>query len=195
MADLPGLIEGAAQGKGLGHQFLRHIERCRVIVHIVDMGAVDGRDPYEDYVTINKELGEYQYRLLERPQIVVANKMDEDGAEENLVRFKKQVGEDVKIFPISAIIHDGVDQVLYAVADALATAPTFTMEDEVEHTVLYTMGDEEDKPFELHNLGDDSLKRLLIKMRNMGVDDALRNAGAQDGDNVAIGEFEFDFYE
>ena len=211
MADLPGLIEGAAQGKGLGHQFLRHIERCRVIVHIVDMGAVDGRDPYEDYVTINKELGEY------RPQIVVANKMDEDGAEENLVRFKKQVGEDVKIFPISAIIHDGVDQVLYAVADALATAPTFTMEDEVEHTVLYTMGDEEDKPFELHNLGngnwqitgkkiermvamtslvsDDSLKRLLIKMRNMGVDDALRNAGAQDGDNVAIGEFEFDFYE
>ena len=217
MADLPGLIEGAAQGKGLGHQFLRHIERCRVIVHIVDMGAVDGHDPYEDYVTINKELGEYQYRLLERPQIVVANKMDEDGAEENLVRFKKQVGEDVKIFPISAIIHDGVDQVLYAVADALATAPTFTMEDEVEHTVLYTMGDEEDKPFELHNLGngnwqitgkkiermvamtslvsDDSLKRLLIKMRNMGVDDALRNAGAQDGDNVAIGEFEFDFYE
>ena len=217
MADLPGLIEGAAQGKGLGHQFLRHIERCRVIVHIVVMVAVDGRDPYEDYVTINKELGEYQYRLLERPQIVVANKMDEDGAEENLVRFKKQVGEDVKIFPISAIIHDGVDQVLYAVADALATAPTFTMEDEVEHTVLYTMGDEEDKPFELHNLGngnwqitgkkiermvamtslvsDDSLKRLLIKMRNMGVDDALRNAGAQDGDNVAIGEFEFDFYE
>mgnify|MGYP000355761378 FL=1 len=150
MADLPGLIEGAAQGKGLGHQFLRHIERCRVIVHIVDMGAVDGRDPYEDYVTINKELGEYQYRLLERPQIVVANKMDEDGAEENLVRFKKQVGEDVKIFPISAIIHDGVDQVLSGVADALATAPTFTMEYDVEHTVLYTMGDEEDQPIELH---------------------------------------------
>ena len=217
MADLPGLIEGAAQGKGLGHQFLRHIERCRVIVHIVDMGAVDGRDPYEDYVTINKELGEYQYRLLERPQIVVANKMDEEGAEENLVRFKKQVGEDVKIFPISAIIHDGVDLGGCRVTEALATAPTFTMEDEVEHTVLYTMGDEEDKPFELHNLGngnwqitgkkiermvamtslvsDDSLKRLLIKMRNMGVDDALRNAGAQDGDNVAIGEFEFDFYE
>ena len=217
MADLPGLIEGAAQGKGLGHQFLRHIERCRVIVHIVDMGAVDGRDPYEDYVTINKELGEYQYRLLERPQIVVANKMDEDGAEENLVRFKKQVGEDVKIFPISAIIHDGVDQVVRGIVNKLTTAPTFTMEDEVEHTVLYTMGDEEDKPFELHNVGngnwqitgkkiermvamtslvsDDSLKRLLIKMRNMGVDDALRNAGAQDGDNVAIGEFEFDFYE
>ena len=114
--------------QGLGHQFLRHIERCRVIVHIIDMGAVDGRDPYEDYVTINKELSEYQYRLLERPQIVVANKMDEEGAEENLARFKELVGEDVKVFPISAIIHDGVDQVLYAIADTLAATPVFTLE-------------------------------------------------------------------
>ena len=182
------------------------------------MGAVDGRDPYEDYVTINKELGEYQYRLLERPQIIVANKMDEDGAEENLARFKELVGEDVKIFPISAIIHEGVDQVLYTVADTLANTPVFTLEDEEEeNTVLYTMGDEEEKPFELHNLGngnwqitgkriermvamtslvsDDSLKRLLIKLRNMGVDEALREAGAQDGDNVAIADFEFDYYE
>ena len=218
MADLPGLIEGAAQGRGLGHQFLRHIERCRVIVHIIDMGAVDGRDPYEDYVTINKELGEYQYRLLERPQIVVANKMDEEGAKENLARFKEQVGDDVKVFPISAIIHDGVDQVLYAIADTLQNTPSFELENnDEENVVVYTMGDEEDKPFELHNLGngnwsitgkkiermvamtslvsDDSLKRLLIKLRNMGVDEALRNAGAKDGDNVAIGEFEFDYYE
>ena len=218
MADLPGLIEGAAQGKGLGHQFLRHIERCRVIVHIIDMGAVDGRDPYEDYVTINKELGEYQYRLLERPQIVVANKMDEEGAEENLARFKELAGDEVKVFPISAIIHDGVDQVLYAIADTLAATPAFALEEnDEENTVLYTMNDEEEKPFELHNLGngnwkitgkriermvamtslvsDDSLKRLLIKLRNMGVDDALRNAGAKDGDNVAIADFEFDYYE
>ena len=216
MADLPGLIAGAAQGKGLGHQFLRHIERCRVIVHIVDMGAVDGRDPYEDYVTINKELGEYQYRLLERPQIVVANKMDEEGAEENLARFKEKVGDDVKVYPISAIIHDGVDQVLYAVADALEKAPVFTLEENEENTVVYTM-QEEEKPFELHNLGngnwsitgkkierlvamtslvsDDSLKRLLIKMRNMGIDEALRQAGAKDGDNVTIGDFEFEYYE
>lgn len=217
MADLPGLIEGASQGKGLGHQFLRHIERCRVIVHIIDMGSVDGRDPYEDYVTINSELEQYQYRLLERPQIIVANKMDEECAKENLRIFKEKVGEDVKIFPISAIIHEGVEQVLYAVADALETAPIFTQEDKEEHTVLYTMDDKDEKPFTIHNEGngmwnitgtkierlvamtslvsDDSIKRLAIKMRNMGIDDALRQAGANDGDSVRILDWEFEFMD
>ena len=216
MADLPGLIEGASQGKGLGHQFLRHIERCRVIVHVVDMGATEGRDPYDDYVAINKELGEYKYRLLERPQIVVANKMDEENAEENLKAFKEKVGEDVKVFPISAIIHEGVDQVLYAVADALETAPKFDMEEVEENTVVYNY-EEEEAPFVVHNLGngqwtitgkkierlvsmtslvsDDAIKRLSIKMRNMGIDEALRNAGCQDGDVVSILDFEFEFYD
>ena len=216
MADLPGLIEGASQGKGLGHQFLRHIERCRVIVHIIDMGGIEGRDPYEDYCTINEELGQYQYRLLERPQIVVANKMDEENAEENLKAFKEKVGEDVKVFPISAIIHEGVDQVLYAVADALETAPKFDMEEVEENTVVYNY-EEEEAPFVVHNLGngqwtitgkkierlvsmtslvsDDAIKRLSIKMRNMGIDEALRNAGCQDGDAVSILDFEFEFYD
>ena len=216
MADLPGLIEGASQGKGLGHQFLRHIERCRVIVHIIDMGGIEGRDPYEDYCTINEELGQYQYRLLERPQIVVANKMDEENAEENLKAFKEKVGEDVKVFPISAIIHEGVDQVLYAVADALETAPKFDMEEVEENTVVYNY-EEEEAPFVVHNLGngqwtitgkkierlvsmtslvsDDAIKRLSIKMRNMGIDEALRNAGCQDGDVVSILDFEFEFYD
>lgn len=216
MADLPGLIEGASQGKGLGHQFLRHIERCRVIVHVIDIGGEEGRDPYEDYCTINNELGQYQYRLLERPQIIVANKMDEDGAEENLKLFKEKVGEDVKVFPISAIIHDGVDQVLYAVADALEKAPKFDMIDEEENTVVYGF-EEEEAPFVVHNLGngqwrvtgkkierivamtslvsDDSIKRLSIKMRNMGIDDALRQAGCQNGDVVSILDFEFEFYD
>lgn len=217
MADLPGLIEGASQGKGLGHQFLRHIERCRVIVHVIDMGSVDGRDPYEDYVTINKELEQYQYRLLERTQIIVANKMDEEIAEENLKRFKEQIGEDVMVFPVSAIIHEGIDQVLYAVADALETAPTFLMEEEKEHTVLYTMNEADAKPFTIHNEGngmwnitgariermvamtslvsDDSIKRLAIKMRNLGIDDGLRAAGAQDGDSVRILDWEFEFVD
>ena len=216
MADLPGLIEGASQGKGLGHQFLRHIERCRVIVHIIDMGGIEGRDPYEDYCTINEELGQYQYRLLERPQIVRANKMDEENAEENLKAFKEKVGEDVKVFPISAIIHEGVDQVLYAVADALKTAPKFDMEEVEENTVVYNY-EEEEAPFVVHNLGngqwtitgkkierlvsmtslvsDDAIKRLSIKMRNMGIDEALRNAGCQDGDVVSILDFEFEFYD
>ena len=216
MADLPGLIEGASQGKGLGHQFLRHIERCRVIVHIIDMGASEGRDPYEDYCTINDELGQYQYRLLERPQIVVANKMDEEGAEENLKLFQEKVGEDVKVFPISAIIHEGVDQVLYAIADTLEKAPKFDMEEIENNTVVYNY-EEEEAPFVVHNLGngqwsitgkkierivsmtslvsDDAIKRLSIKMRNMGIDDALRQAGCQNGDTVSILDFEFEFYD
>lgn len=99
MADLPGLIEGAHAGVGLGHQFLRHIERTRVIVHVIDMSGLEGRDPYEDYVTINNELKEYNLRLTERPQVVVANKMDMPDAEENLQAFKEKVGDEVKNLP------------------------------------------------------------------------------------------------
>lgn len=214
MADLPGLIEGASQGKGLGHQFLRHIERCRVIVHIIDMSGSEGRDPYEDYVTINKELGEYEYRLLERPQIIVANKMDGDEAEENLKKFKEKLG-DQKVFPIIAPIHEGIDAVLYAVADALETAPDFFNQEEEQESVLYTYKEEE-KPFTIHNKGngvwevtgkkverlvqmasfttDDGFQRFALQIRNMGIDDALREAGCEDGDTVRFYDFEFEFY-
>lgn len=214
MADLPGLIEGASQGKGLGHQFLRHIERCRVIVHIIDMSGSEGRDPYEDYVTINKELGEYEYRLLERPQIIVANKMDGDEAEENLKKFKEKLG-DQKVFPIIAPIHEGIDAVLYAVADALETAPDFFNQEEEQESVLYTY-EEDEKPFTIHNKGngvwevtgkkverlvqmasfttDDGFQRFVLQIRNMGIDDALREAGCEDGDTVRLYDFEFEFY-
>lgn len=214
MADLPGLIEGASQGKGLGHQFLRHIERCRVIVHIIDMSGSEGRDPYEDYVTINKELGEYEYRLLERPQIIVANKMDGDEAEENLMKFKEKLGNQ-KVFPIIAPIHEGIDAVLYAVADALETAPDFFNQEEEQESVLYTYKEEE-KPFTIHNKGngvwevtgkkverlvqmasfttDDGFQRFALQIRNMGIDDALREAGCEDGDTVRLYDFEFEFY-
>lgn len=214
MADLPGLIEGASQGKGLGHQFLRHIERCRVIVHIIDMSGSEGRDPYEDYVTINKELGEYEYRLLERPQIIVANKMDGDESEENLKKFKEKLGNQ-KVFPIIAPIHEGIDAVLYAVADALETAPDFFNQEEEQESVLYTYKEEE-KPFTIHNKGngvwevtgkkverlvqmasfttDDGFQRFALQIRNMGIDDALREAGCEDGDTVRLYDFEFEFY-
>ena len=214
MADLPGLIEGASQGKGLGHQFLRHIERCRVIVHIIDMSGSEGRDPYEDYVTINKELGEYEYRLLERPQIIVANKMDGDEAEENLKKFQEKLG-DQKVFPIIAPIHEGIDAVLYAVADALESAPDFFNQEEEQESVLYTYKEEE-KPFTIHNKGngvwevtgkkverlvqmasfttDDGFQRFALQIRNMGIDDALREAGCEDGDTVRLYDFEFEFY-
>ncbi len=213
MADLPGLIEGAAQGKGLGHQFLRHIERCRVIVHIIDMGAFEGRDPYEDYLAINKELEEYQYRLLERPQVIIANKMDEDGAEENLERFKKQIGEDVKVYPVIALLREGVDQAMYAIADALDNAPHFE-DDELDDSVLYTF-DGDEVMFEIHNQGngnwyvtgkqiekivamaslnsDEGIRRLALKFKNIGLDEALRTSGVQDGDTVCILDYEFTY--
>lgn len=218
MADLPGLIEGASQGKGLGHQFLRHIERCRVIVHVIDMGGTEGRDPYEDYLAINKELGEYKYRLLERPQIIVANKMDEPAAEENLKRFKEQLQDDIPVFPVIALIQEGVDMPLYAIADLLEKTPSFaTEEEEIENSVLYTYEGTDEIGFEIMNEGngvwevsgekveriasmaslnsDDGVKRFAIRMRNIGLDDALRVAGVQPGDTVRILDFEFEFYE
>lgn len=217
MADLPGLIEGASQGKGLGHQFLRHIERCRVIVHVVDMGSVEGRDPIEDYRIINEELAQYKYRLLERPQIVVANKMDMEGAEENLKRFKEAVGDEVEIFPASTIIHEGLDLALYRIADLLDQTPNFLMNEEEikEHSVVYTYEGQKKNDFDIKNAGnglwyvtgekiertvamtsfnsDDAFKRFALKMRNIGLDDALREAGVENGDTVKILDFEFEF--
>ncbi len=207
MADLPGLIEGASQGKGLGHQFLRHIERCRVIIHVIDMAGSEGRDPYEDFVLINKELEEYKYRLLERPQIVVANKMDEDGAEENLKRFKEKVGDSIPVFPVIALLKEGVDLPIYAAADLLEKTPYFEDEDEeIEQSVLYTYQGDDEIGFEIHNEGngywnvtgervekivsmaslynDDGIKRFAIKMRNIGLEEALRASGVQSGDTI-----------
>ena len=138
LADLPGLIEGAHQGKGLGHQFLKHIERCRVLIHIIDMGAEDGRDPLNDYEVINNELKSYQIRLLERPQIVVANKMDMENAEENVRRFKEKY-PDIPVYETTTIIHEGLEPVLRKAADLLATTPVFPItEDTGETGVMYT---------------------------------------------------------
>lgn len=218
MADLPGLIEGAAQGKGLGHQFLKHVERCRVILHVIDMGAFDGRDPLEDYEIINKELGEYEYRLLERPQIVVANKMDLDDAEENLRRFKEKY-PDVPVFEATTLIAEGLDQVLYKAADLLEVTPEFPLFDasnDDSQGVLYKY--EGDKPtFGIHNRGNgvwevvgdevelayrmaklettEGQQRFARKLRLLGVDQALREAGCVDGDTVAICDIEFEFVE
>jgi Obg family GTPase CgtA len=214
MADLPGLIEGASQGKGLGHQFLRHIERCRVIVHIVDMGASEGRDPYEDYCIINKELAAYEYHLMDRPQIILANKMDLPGAEENLARFKSLV--DAPVYPISAYMAEGLKEPLYKVADLLDRyTETVVFEDVQDQQVLYRYDGKEERGYEVHNEGnglyvltgkkierlvqmtsfssDDALKRFALKLRNMGIDDALRKAGAKNGDTVRILDFEFEF--
>lgn len=220
MADLPGLIEGAHQGIGLGMQFLRHIERTRVIVHVIDMSGMEGRDPYEDYVTINNELKEYNLRLTERPQIVVANKMDMPGAEENLEEFKKKVGEDVKVFPVSAVSRQGLKPVLFEIADLLEVTPEFQLheitEEESDATVLYKHKAQKDD-FEIRRDDDgswileggsierlfkmtdfsreDGVRRFARQLRAMGVDEALRERGAVDGDIVRLLEFEFEFID
>jgi GTP-binding protein len=219
MADLPGLIEGAHQGVGLGHQFLRHIERTRVIVHVIDMSGLEGRDPYDDYVTINEELKEYNLRLTERPQIVVVNKMDIPEAEENLKQFREKIGEEVQIFPISAITRQGLRDLLFAVADLVETTPEFPLHDEEEDKplrVVYKYQKEEPtfdvtrdsdgtfviSGFELERLfkmtnfdREDSIRRFARQMRGMGIDDALRERGAQNGDIVKILDYEFEFID
>jgi GTPase len=215
MADLPGLIAGASQGKGLGHQFLRHIERCRVLIHIIDMGAVDHRDPVEDYRIINEELGLYQYRLLERPQVVVANKMDLPDAEENLKRFKTAY-PDLEVFETITLSSQGLDEVLYKTMQLLETTPDFILENLKEDGVHYKFIPEEE-PFVISRVGDhtwrltgariermyamadfstdSSIQRFSRSVRLMGVDDALRKAGAVDGDMIQLANTEFQFVE
>ncbi len=120
MADIPGLIEGAHQGVGLGHEFLRHIERTRVLLHVVDVAGTEGRDPVDDFLKINEELGFYDERLTKLPQIVAANKIDIPAGEENLPRFHEAVQKKgFKVFPISATTGQGIDALLAAIAETL----------------------------------------------------------------------------
>ena len=225
VADLPGLIEGASQGVGLGTQFLRHIERTRVILHIVDMSASEGRDPYEDYLAINKELESYNLRLMERPQIIVANKMDMPESQENLKTFKEKLAANYDefeelpaIFSISGLTKQGLATLLDATAELLDKTPEFPIYDEsdMEEEAYYGF-DEEEKAFEisrdddatwvlsgeklmkLFNMTnfdrDESVMKFARQLRGMGVDEALRARGAKDGDLVRIGKFEFEFVD
>ncbi|WP_232695594.1 GTPase ObgE [Brevibacillus daliensis] len=217
MADLPGLIEGAHEGVGLGHQFLRHVERTRLIVHVIDMAGTEGRDPYDDYVQINEELKKYNVRLEQVPQIIAANKMDMPEAEEHLKSFREKC-PDLEIYPISGVTRQGLQELMYAIANTLETIPERVEVEEVaevEERVVYK-AEPEEIPYEIHRdgavfvvTGDkmeklvkmtnlnsyDSIQRFARLMRTMGVDQALRNKGAKDGDTVQIGDFEFEFTE
>ena len=216
LADLPGIIEGAHQGKGLGLQFLRHIERCRVIVHVIDMGE-SGRNPVEDYKIIQNELNEYGFGLNKRPVIVVGSKMDEDGAEERLKSFEKETG--VKCLPISSLLDQGIDELLYQCADLLEKTPLFPLFDAEEEQLenkVYTLPDKE-KEFEIKhptsntwvitgdkiikfykmtNIStDEGMMKLLTKLRKLKVDDILEEMGAKDGDLVYLDDFTFEYYK
>ena len=216
LADLPGIIEGAHQGKGLGLQFLRHIERCRVIVHVIDMGE-SGRNPVEDYKIIQNELNEYGFGLNKRPVIVVGSKMDEEGASERLKSFEKETG--IKCLPISSLADEGIDELLYQCADLLEKTPLFPLFDAEEEQLenkVYTLPDEE-KEFEIKhptsntwvitgdkiikfykmtNIStDDGMMKLLTKLRKLKVDDILEEMGAKDGDLVYLDDFTFEYYK
>ena len=213
MADLPGLIEGASQGEGLGDRFLRHIERTKVIAHVIDMSASEGRDPYEDYQLINNELKAFNEKLLKKPQVILANKMDIEGAKENLEAFQKKV--DVPIFPISAMNQEGLDPVLTHLADMLETIEEEPLYEEecMEGHVLYTFQKEEpytiekegnvfvvrgeriEKLFRMTRFTDEGIKRFTKKLRRLGLDEKLEQMGIQEGDIVRILDFEFEYHE
>ncbi|MEG0266860.1 MAG: GTPase ObgE, partial [Bacilli bacterium] len=215
VADMPGLIEGASLGGGLGIKFLRHIERTRILAHVIDMSAWEGRDPYEDYKTINNELESFSKKMMQKPQIIIANKMDVEGSEENLKKFKEKV-KDIEIYPVSAMSNEGLDIVLMKLADMLDTIEKLPLyeEDEVESHVLYKF--EREQPFTITHEGnewvirgnepekllkmtrfttDEAAIRFANKLRKMGIDEKLRKLGANEGDNVRILDFEFEFKE
>ena len=226
MADMPGLIEGASKGVGLGLQFLRHIERTRVLLHLIDMSNDDPEQALERYHSINHELANYDPELLKRPQIIVATKMDMPNAEENLKHFKNALAEDQtlpktpQIFPISAITHDGVDDLMQVTANVLDETPAFDSEShDKEETVKYGLkksdqpgkdfeisrdddgtwvlsGEKLEKLFAMTNMDhEESQLRFARQLRHMGVDEALRAKGIQDGDQVRIKDFVFEFIQ
>ena len=212
VADLPGLIEGASLGEGLGDKFLKHIERTRVIAHIIDMSAFEGRDPYDDYVIINKELENFNKKLMDKPQIVIANKMDLPNFKENLEEFKKKVN--CEVYSISAETGEGIDNVLIALADILDKTPKEPLyeEEKFESHVLYKF--KEEQPFRVYKDGDtfvvtgDEIEKLLKmtwfasdeafmrfsrKLRKLGIDDKLKEMGIEEGDTVRILDYEFEY--
>ncbi len=212
VADLPGLIKGASLGQGLGDKFLKHIERTRVIAHIIDMAGTEERDPYEDYQTILKELEDFDPKINKKEKLIIANKMDIPSAKENLIAFKEKV-KDTKIFEVSALNEEGLDPVLTYIADLLDKIQVTPIEDEeYEDYILYKYKKEE--PFEIEKEGeiyiikgkqieklfrmtkfntDEGILRFAKKLTKMGVDEKLEELGAKQGDIVKILDYEFEY--
>lgn len=216
MADLPGLIEGAHEGKGLGIRFLRHIERCRVLVHLVSMSGE--RDPYEEYCAINEELKDYGAELEKRPQIVVASKMDAEGAEERKKAFDQKLG--FASVPLCSLTHQGVNELILQIADLIDKTPFFPLhgvnpETEMKiydahetaardsydivrdpHGVWVIRGERIEARAALINVTtDEGVDQLLRFLEKQGVDEKLKEAGAKDGDTVRINQFDFTYAE
>lgn len=213
MADIPGLIEGASEGAGLGHSFLRHIERTRILVHVLDISGSEGRDPLDDFELINHEIYTYDEALKQLPMVVVANKMDMPNAEENLARFREKYGDKYTIIPMMTLIHEGVDKLLETIVSILETLPEpkpleytpVSLDKEVEET--FEIEELEEDVFEVTgglveilsrkvNLDDyDSFRYFQRVLKDKGVIAELRKHGAKDGSTVIVGDIEFDFVD
>ena len=213
VADLPGLIEGASLGHGLGDRFLKHIERTRVIAHIIDMSGYTN-DPYNDYITINKELENFDKSLIKKPQIIIANKMDMPSSKENLKKFKEKV--DKEVYEMSAINGEGINKIILTLADMVDEIPKSILynDEKFESHVIYKF--KEEKPYKITKennvwvISGKEIEKLLImsrldtdeailrfsnKLRKMGIDDELKELGAKDGDDIRIMDYEFEFKE
>lgn len=212
VADLPGLIEGASTGVGLGHKFLKHIERTKIIAHVIDMSGSENRDPYEDYLVIRNELKEFSDKLINKEEIIIANKMDLENSKENLKIFKSKVNK--KIFEISALNNTGLDDVINKLSILVKNTKEEELYDKdiIESHVLYKFkyekpytiikennayvikGDVVEKIFKMTNFNtDEAISRFGKKLRNMGVDEELEKMGIKEGDIIRVLDYEFEY--
>ena len=216
MADIPGLIEGAHTGVGLGHDFLRHVERTRLLVHLIAAANDEGRDPVTDFQVTNNELARYNPAIAKKPQVIAVNKMDLPGGAASFARLKEAYGQQYDLFPIAAIAGEGLTPLLYKIAAMLEELPPEepvwpeSYEDgvEVSHVALprFTIdraagcfnveGAEIRRHVAMTDLdNDEAVERLQRIMWRMGIDEALKAAGAKEGDTIRIGEFEFEYVD
>ena len=213
IADLPGLIEGASEGLGLGHKFLKHIERTKIIAHVIDMSASEGRDPYEDYQVIRKELATFSPKLLSKQEIIIANKMDLPNSKDNLKKFKKKINKD--IYEISALTNQNLDILINGLSELVKNTKEETLyEDDIQEShVLYKFkqekpftiikendhtyqikGEKVEKIFKMINFNtEEAISRFAKKLRNMGVDEELEKLGVKEGDIIKILDYEFEY--
>lgn len=217
LADLPGLIEGASLGKGLGLRFLRHIERCKVIIHVLDVSRED--DIYQSFVKINKELEQYNMKLLDRKMIIALNKIDSVYSQKNVEEFKKKIGDKYKIFEISTLMQTGLKPLLYQAYRDVLESKDISLFDETElenKEIVLGLKEQDKEIFKIekdyqgnyHIVGDrvvqtyrrinittdQGMMKLLAYLNKIGVDDALHNMGVKDGSTVILDDFEFDYY-
>ena len=215
LADIPGIIEGASEGVGLGTQFLRHVERTRLLLHVIDVAGTEGRDPVDDFNKINTELEKYSEKLASRKQIIVANKIDSMQDEENFKALEQLAKErDMEIYKISAVTGEGLNELFNHVAKLIKTLPKEDVV-EVEDRIVYTLEDDKDE-FEIEvngtefivtgpaverlmgrvNIGDNESYHYMEKMlKKLGIEQALKDKGVKEGDTVKILEWEFEWYE